>query len=46
VVDERITSTDSDTGIRRILTNRNNDTTENWVYLNKYKEEWKRSVKK
>jgi hypothetical protein len=47
LVDKRFTGIDPETGIIRILTNRNNDKLQKiGLYLSKYKEKWKRSVKK
>jgi hypothetical protein len=47
LVDERFITIDPKTGIRRIVTNRNNDKLQKTgLYLSKYKEKWKRSVKK
>jgi hypothetical protein len=46
-VDKRLTSIDPEIGIRRKVTNKNNDKLQKiGLYLSKYKEKWKRSVKK
>jgi hypothetical protein len=45
-VDKRFTSTEPKTGIRRIVTNKDNDKLQKiGLYLSKYKEKWKRSVR-
>jgi hypothetical protein len=47
LVDKGFTSIEPETGIRRIVTNKNNDKLQTLgTYNNKYQETWKRSVKK
>jgi hypothetical protein len=46
-VDKRFTSIDPEIGIRRVVTSKDNDKLQKiGLYLSKYKEKWKRSVKK
>jgi hypothetical protein len=43
--DKRFTSVDPEIGIRRVATNKDKDKLQKfWLYLNMYKEKWKRAV--
>jgi hypothetical protein len=45
LVDKRFTSVNPETGIRRVATSKDNDKLQKFgLYLNMYKEKWKRAV--
>jgi hypothetical protein len=47
LIDKRLTSIKPETGIRKIVTNKGNDKQQKiGLYISKYKEKWKRSVRK
>jgi hypothetical protein len=47
LVDKRVTSVDPEIGIRRVATNKDKNKFKKFgIYLNKYKEKWKRAVMK